>query len=432
MKILRAIQSSARWLTSHLLALSLISSCVFVVWIFANKVPPTSVEVLAGVKGAYFETASQQIESFIKKDGFSIKISNTDNSSDIVNQIIDPKTKTEAGFVAQDLRGLDLATVESYGVVAVRGMMLFAKGVAQDSNVMSLAGKPIVMLPESSASSQVCMSVLNKYFSGANKPTYVFAPTLPDAIDRFVRSAGEAICIFDDYRSEPIRRAALAWQSVSLSVPDALAIAQDSGWLTTKKIPSGAYSTNPRLPQDELTTIGLPIQFFAKSDLHIAAKVALSRAIFTAFSMDDRIDERTYPYLPSGGVPTSDRAESIYGGGLPWMYRLMSFRLAAMFDAVLTAYGVWLALLYFLTTLYMFAGFITPADAFQRRRMRSNERFIKHMTEKIAEGDDISKKDKKQLERLRSTLGRSIVNETQNLDSINAILSERDKHSSSV
>jgi hypothetical protein len=160
--------------------------------------------------------------------------------------------------------------------------------------------------------------------------------------------------------------------------------------------------------------------------------VALSRAIFTAFSMDDRIDERTYPYLPSGDVPTSDRAESIYGGGLPWMYRLMSFRLAAMFDAVLTAYGVWLALLYFLTNLYMFAGFITPADAFQRRRMRSNERFIKHMTEKIAEGDDISKKDKKQLERLRSTLGRSIVNETQNLDSINAILSDRDKHSSSV
>ena len=402
------------------------------VWVFANKVPPTSVEVLAGVKGAYFETASQQIEGFIKKDGFSINISNTDNSSDIVNQIIDPKTKTEAGFVAQDLRGLDLSTVESYGVVAVRGMMLFAKGVAQDSNVMSLAGRPIVMLPETSASSQVCMSVLNKYFSGANKPTYIFASTLPDAIDRFVRSAGEAICIFDDYRSEPIRRAALAWQSVSLSVPDALAIAQDSGWLTTKKIPSGAYSTNPRLPQDELTTIGLPIQFFAKSDLHIATKVALSRAIFSAFSMDDRIDERTYPYFPSGGVPTSDRAESIYGGGLPWMYRLMSFRLAAMFDAVLTAYGVWLALLYFLTNLYMFAGFITPADAFQRRRMRSNERFIKRMTEKIAEGDDISKKDKRHLERLRSALGRSIVNETHNLDSIEAILSDRDERSSSV
>jgi hypothetical protein len=432
MKIWRAVQSSVRWILGHFIALSLVSSCLLMLWVFANKIPPTSVEVMAGVKGAYFETASQKIESFIKKDGFSINISNTDNSSDIVNEIISPKTKTEAGFIAQDIKGIDLSSVESYGVVAVRGMMIFAKDVPQDADITAISSKSIIMLPESSASSQVCIGVLNKYFSGATRPKYVFASSLPDAINSYVRSASEAICIFDDYRSEPIRRAALAPRSVPLEVPDALALAQDSGWLTTKKIPSGTYSTNPRLPQVEMTTIGLPIQFFGKTNLHVAAKVALSRAIFSAFSIDDRIDERIYPYFPSGGVPYSSRAESIYDGGLPWMYKLMPFRLAALCDAVLTTYGVWFALLYFVTNLYMFLGFVTPAAAFQRRRTRSNEKFVAQMMALSAEGKSIGKKDAKHLERLRSSLSRSIVNETHHLDSIEAILSDRDKHSSSV
>ena len=43
------------------------------------------------------------------------------------------------------------------------------------------------------------------------------------------------------------------------------------------------------------------------------------------------------------------------------------------------------------------------------------------------EGADMSKKDKKHLERLRSSLGRSIVSETQVVASIDSILNEVDK-----
>jgi len=88
---------------------------------------------------------------------------------------------------------------------------------------------------------------------------------------------------------------------------------------------------------------------------------------------------------------------------------------------------VWFALLYFLTNLYMFFGFVTPADAFQRRRMRSNERFIKRMADLAEVGADMSKKDKKHLERLRSSLGRSIVSETQVVASIDSILDDAGK-----
>jgi hypothetical protein len=310
--------------------------------------------------------------------------------------------------------------------------MMFAKGMSEGSDIATFSGGTIYMLPEGSASSQVCVSILDRYFTGSTKPVYSFAETQPEAVDQYVRSSNAGLCLLDDYQSESIRKAALTPDSVLLSVPDALALAQSSGWLTTKRVPSGAWSSQPRRPSIDITSLGGPIQFLAKSNLHVGIQTALSKAIFSAFSEYDPIDEREYPYFPGGDTSYSDRAESVYDGGLPWMYRLLSFRSAATTDAVLSTYGVWFAVLYFLTNLYMFAGFITPADAFQRRRMRSNERFIKHMTEKIAEGDDISKKDKKQLERLRSTLGRSIVNETQNLDSINAILSDRNKHSSSV
>ena len=212
-----------------------------------------------------------------------------------------------------------------------------------------------------------------------------------------------------------------------LSIPDALALAHDTGWLTTKKIPSGSYSTNPRLPDAELTTIGLPVQFFAKKNLHIGSKVAISRAIFSEFAAHDAIDDRTYPYFAEGSIPQSQRATSVYEGGLPWMYGMMSFKYAVVVDAIFSTYGVWFALLYFLTNLYMFFGFVTPADAFQRRRMRSNERFIGRMATMAEEGAEMSKKDKKHLERLRSSLGRSIVSETQVVASINTILNEVNK-----
>jgi len=427
MKIVREVQIYLRWLSSHLLPLSLVFSLLFAIWVVISKIPDTSIEVMAGVKGAYFETASKRIATQTEKDGFTLNISNTDNSSDIIKEIVDPKTKTEAGFVAQDLKGVDLSSVESYGVVSVRGMMLFAKGLPAGSDIASISGQSVVMLPEGSASTQVCMQILNSYYSAAARPRYSFAKSQPDAIDQYLRSASGAICIFDDYQSPSIKQAALAPQSVLLPVPDALALAHDSGWLTTKKIPSGTYSTNPRLPGSELTTIGLPVQFFAKKGLHIGAKVALSRAIFSEFAADDAVDERIYPYFPEGNIPHSHRAESIYGGGLPWMYGMMSFKYAVVADAVLSAYGVWLALLYFLTNLYMFAGFVTPADALQRRRMRSNERFIGRMAALAEDGVHIRKKDVKHLERLRSSLGRSIVNETHVVESIDSILSDGKK-----
>ena len=427
MKILRVIQSSARWVISHLLQLSLIPSLFFAVFVVISKIPDTSIEVMAGVKGAYFETASKRVAAQIEKDEFEFNISNTDNSSDIIGEIINPSTKTEAGFVAQDLKGLDLSTVESYGVVVVRGMMLFAKGLPADSDIAAMAGRSVFMLPKGSASTQVCLRILDKYFPGGAKPQYVFAKSEPEAIDQYIRSASGAMCIFDDYQSKSIQQAALAPQSVLLSIPDALALAHDTGWLTTKKIPSGSYSTNPRLPDAELTTIGLPVQFFAKKNLHIGSKVAISRAIFSEFAAHDAIDDRTYPYFAEGSIPQSQRATSVYEGGLPWMYGMMSFKYAVVVDAIFSTYGVWFALLYFLTNLYMFLGFVTPADAFQRRRMRSNERFIGRMATMAEEGAEMSKKDKKHLERLRSSLGRSIVSETQVVASINTILNEVNK-----
>ncbi len=427
-----SVRSGLRWLVERLLPISLVLSLLLVVWIFVGNIPGKSVEVRAGVKGAYFQTASEEIGKFLKKDGINIKILNRADSGNIINDVLDPTSKIQAGFVAQDLNGVDMSNIESYGVVNVRAMMMFAKGMSEGSDIATFSGGTIYMLPEGSASSQVCVSILDRYFTGSTKPVYSFAETQPEAVDQYVRSSNAGLCLLDDYQSESIRKAALTPDSVLLSVPDALALAQSSGWLTTKRVPSGAWSSQPRRPSIDITSLGGPIQFLAKSNLHVGIQTALSKAIFSAFSEYDPIDEREYPYFPGGDTSYSDRAESVYDGGLPWMYRLLSFRSAATTDAVLSTYGVWFAVLYFLTNLYMFAGFITPADAFQRRRMRSNERFIKHMTEKIAEGDDISKKDKKQLERLRSTLGRSIVNETQNLDSINAILSDRNKHSSSV
>ena len=426
------MRSGLRWLVERLLPISLVLSLLLVVWIFVGNIPGKSVEVRAGVKGAYFQTASEEIGKFLKKDGINIKILNRADSGNIINDVLDPTSKIQAGFVAQDLNGVDMSNIESYGVVNVRAMMMFAKGMSEGSDIATFSGGTIYMLPEGSASSQVCVSILDRYFKGSTKPVYSFAETQPEAVDQYVRSSNAGLCLLDDYQSESIRKAALTPDSVLLSVPDALALAQSSGWLTTKRVPSGAWSSQPRRPSIDITSLGGPIQFLAKSNLHVGIQTALSKAIFSAFSEYDPIDEREYPYFPGGDTSYSDRAESVYDGGLPWMYRLLSFRSAATTDAVLSTYGVWFAVLYFLTNLYMFAGFITPADAFQRRRMRSNERFIKHMTEKIAEGDDISKKDKKQLERLRSTLGRSIVNETQNLESINAILSDRNKHSSSV
>jgi hypothetical protein len=427
-----SVRSGLRWLVERLLPISLVLSLLLVVWIFVGNIPGKSVEVRAGVKGAYFQTASEEIGKFLKKDGINIKILNRADSGNIINDVLDPTSKIQAGFVAQDLNGVDMSNIESYGVVNVRAMMMFAKGMSEGSDIATFSGGTIYMLPEGSASSQVCVSILDRYFKGSTKPVYSFAETQPEAVDQYVRSSNAGLCLLDDYQSESIRKAALTPDSVLLSVPDALALAQSSGWLTTKRVPSGAWSSQPRRPSIDITSLGGPIQFLAKSNLHVGIQTALSKAIFSAFSEYDPIDEREYPYFPGGDTSYSDRAESVYDGGLPWMYRLLSFRSAATTDAVLSTYGVWFAVLYFLTNLYMFAGFITPADAFQRRRMRSNERFIKHMTEKIAEGDDISKKDKKQLERLRSTLGRSIVNETQNLESINAILSDRNKHSSSV
>ena len=426
------MRSGLRWLVERLLPISLVLSLLLVVWIFVGNIPGKSVEVRAGVKGAYFETASREVGKYLKKDGININISNRADSGNIINDVLDPTSKIQAGFVAQDLNGVDMSNIESYGVVNVRAMMMFAKGMSDGSDIATFSGGTIYMLPEGSASSQVCVSILDRYFTGRTKPGYSFAETQPEAVDQYVRSPNAGLCLLDDYQSESIRTAALAPDSVLLSVPDSLALAQSSGWLTTKRVPSGAWSSQPRRPSIDITSLGGPIQFLAKTNLHVGIKTALSKAIFSAFSEYDPIDEREYPYFPGGDTSYSDRAESVYDGGVPWMYRLLSFRSAATTDAVLSTYGVWFAVLYFLTNLYMFAGFITPADAFQRRRMRSNERFIKHMTEKIAEGDDISKKDKKQLERLRSSLGRSIVNETHNLDSINAILSERDKHSSSV
>ena len=422
-----SVRSGLRWLMERLLPISLVTSLLLVVWIFAVNVPSKSVEIRAGVKGAYFETASEEIGKYLKKDGINIKISNRADSGNIINDILDPKSKIQAGFVAQDLNGVDMSNIESYGVVNVRAMMMFAKGMSDGSDIATFSGGTIFMLPEGSASSQVCISVLDRYFKGSTKPVYSFAETQPEAVDQYVRSSNAGLCLLDDYQSESIRKAALTPDSVLLSVPDALALAQSSGWLTSKRVPSGAWSTQPRRPSADVTSLGGPIQFLAKTNLHVGIRTALSKAIFSAFSEYDPIDEREYPYFPGGDTSYSDRAGSVYEGGQPWMYRLLSFRSAATMDAVLSAYGVWFAVLYFLTNLYMFFGFVTPADAFQRRRMRSNERFIKRMAALAAEGAHMNRKDQKHLDRLRLSLGRSIVSETQVVASIDSILDDAGK-----
>ena len=67
-----SVRSGLRWLVERLLPISLVLSLLLVVWIFVGNIPGKSVEVRAGVKGAYFQTASEEIGKFLKKDGINI------------------------------------------------------------------------------------------------------------------------------------------------------------------------------------------------------------------------------------------------------------------------------------------------------------------------------------------------------------------------
>ena len=80
MKSFSSVRNGLRWLIERLLLISLIVSLLLVVWIFAGNIPGKSVEVRAGVKGAYFETASVDLGKFLKKDDINIKISNRADS----------------------------------------------------------------------------------------------------------------------------------------------------------------------------------------------------------------------------------------------------------------------------------------------------------------------------------------------------------------
>jgi len=368
-----------------------------------SAVPQKKITLEAGTQGGLFDVLANQLADDLSPHGIDVTIVNRPDSLKIIDDIVDPKSPVDAGFVASDAPLTYYDKVSQIGTVMIAPIYLITHVDSDVRDISDFADRSISLYPVGSAAWAACDYILGSYdvkIADSNSQ-YGNGSTIVNNVAERVTDVG---CFVDVPSGASSEYATAILKELAnpnlrfIPIPQAEALQARRDFLRPLTIPSGAFNVYPPRPSSDVPTTGASLTFIAKNSLPRELVIMIANALsqdYRGSTVANQAGE--LPAINYMNLPVFDKARDVYTGGLPWMYERFSFGTAAFIDKFINRYGIALTLLFlFLSTVDVF-GLPLPYHWVVGSRPRRTRMIIEGINRRLQQTGELSRRDQRKL-----------------------------------
>jgi uncharacterized protein len=389
--------------------LSIILCALILIFIVFENWPPSTLVILAGPTGGYFEKAALLLKQKLKeKYNIDVLIKQREDTLNIIKDVNDANSGIDVGFMAQDIKTNAYTNVISLGSIVMQPLFIITR---KDSKITSLSdfhGKRIAVSPPNSGTRVIAEDVLNAY--GIIPSNSTFLPlNLSKSYEALVNNEADIGFFLLSAKTPLISKMANNPSLQFLGLADALAVASRLGYPSAISINRGILSLSPAaVPPETIGAVGLPVTVIANKSLHSAHAIAIATVLKEAYRETDLVSTRgAFPNMSIVGSIASNRfAADIYQkemGHVPFLYQFLPFRIAGFVDQTITLLGLMLSV----ALAYNYIGLPKPYELWQRARAENSLKQFAQFQLK-AKYEPLSEKEYLKMEKLIKQMEASI------------------------
>lgn len=414
------------WLFTYLPRALTIVVGLAIVGAISTSMPHTKITLEAGTEGGLFDVMTHQLADALEPHGIDVTIINRPDSLKIVDDVADPNSKIDGGFIASDAPKEDYALIKQIGTVMLAPVYLITNKDSDVRDISMFKDKSISLYPVGSAAWAACDYVLESYGVPIveSRSSFGNGAKIVENVSTGVTDVG---CFIDvpsgaalEYADTIVK--ALANENLRfIEIPQALALQSRKDFLRPLTVPSGAFNVFPPRPATDISTTGASLTFVAKETLPRELVTMISQVLAeeyrgaTSANFAGELPATNYMNLP-----VFEKARDVYSNGLPWMYERFSFGTASFLDKFINQYGIALTLLFLFLSAADVAGLPLPYELIVGSRPKRMRVMIEAIDRRSQQTGQISKRDKRKLEILEKWLEK----ESSGLDGLEDQLKE--------
>jgi TRAP-type uncharacterized transport system substrate-binding protein len=295
---------------------------------------PTTIRMLSGPEGSSYRRNAEKYKKAIERYGVKVEILPSHGALDNLQQLANPKTKADVGFVQGGLTDdIDVSQLVSLGSVFAQPLMVYYRNSEPVEVLAQLKGKRLAIGPEGSGARVLTLKLL-KANDMDGPPTTLLELAGEEAANELVAGRIDAAFLMGESVTTQIMRMLRRRDDIDIAnFRQADGYLRKFRFLSKLTLPEGAYDLGKDEPPKTLTLVGPTVELVARKTLHPALSdllIGAAKEIHSGPGLYRNAGE--YPAPLARDFPISPDAERYYKSGGHFLYRKLPFWLANLLD----------------------------------------------------------------------------------------------------
>jgi TRAP transporter TAXI family solute receptor len=301
---------------------------------FVRPAPPSSLTISAGPPGSSFQTAAQQYQKILARNGITLKIVTSEGSLDNLNRLTDASSGVDVAFVQSGITGEgDASDLVSLGSMFYQPVIIFYRSRDPMERLSELRGRRIAIGAKGSGTRVLSLALLKDNEIAPDGTTKLLDLEGEAARSALLNGELDAIMMSGDSASPSTIREMLHARGIRLyDFPQADAYIRRFPYLSKLTIPAGAFDLGENLPPKPINMVAPTVELLSHTDLHPALSDLLIEAALEVHSRATLLQNAgQFPTPQIHSFPISTEAARYYKSGRSFAYRYLPFWLASLF-----------------------------------------------------------------------------------------------------
>jgi TRAP-type uncharacterized transport system substrate-binding protein len=304
-----------------------------------------SVTIEGGPTIGFFYQTGQFLNDYLNENGIDSDLEHRDDTLKIIEDVNDPSSPVDIGFIAQSVDAQAYPNVTSLGSIVSEPLLFFVRAdLAKSPSLSDLRGGCVHVGPPSSGVNALAVPTLKAY--GFDPRITKFRTTSTNEGIEDVRAGKcDAVATLFPPTTPVIKELALDPRLRVIGLPDTVALASEIGYVQALELPVGSFSVTQRMPTTVLQTIGIPVTVIAKRSLTPESVFLVAERLDQLFSNATITSAAgQFPSFLDVQIPPNDAAQTFYEGGRPWEFSVFPGVVAELFDRLVLLISILLIL----------------------------------------------------------------------------------------
>lgn len=370
-----------------------------IVWAIISEAPPTKITIEAGPKGGFFDTTAMMLKARLKEQGIEASIINSEQTSKIISNVNNDKSKIDLGFIAHGVKAGEYPNVKSLGSIIMDPLFIFQRNDQNAKSPADFQGLKLGVGPADTGGRIITDIVLDEYAISEDNATYEVL-SLNNMVNALKTGKIDIGFFLQPTNNKIVEQLGNSGMFNLVSVEHAPAIIKKHSSLHHLTINRGAFNLIPEIPSSDIQMVGVPVTVIAKENLHPAIVTLISLALKKEFRGPTLVTNRgAFPSMDyERDLDIDPDADRIYRNGtgyIPFLYRVFNFWIAGVLDKIALVSSFLLTAYFF----FYYMGGPKPFDVWKDGRAKRLVQTLDRLKEKAA-NNTLTKSDLRKIHRI--------------------------------